>query len=201
MFEENPRRCFIFDILIDRTPSEWLEVALADFDTFLIDHAACERKASALAMSFVVKYPDRLALLEPMISLAKEELSHFHEVFKVVRSRGLRLQPDEKDEYVRGILKFVRHGREDHFLDRLLAASVIEARGCERFMMIGDNHPDEKMRAWYKRLGKEELGHYKVFINIARQYFSGEEIDKRFQEFVVHESEVMLRQPFRPRVH
>ena len=44
--------------LIYSTPSEWTETALADFDHFLIDHANCERKASALAMSFVVRYPD-----------------------------------------------------------------------------------------------------------------------------------------------
>ena len=28
----------------------WLEAVLSDFDTFLLDHAACERKASAMAM-------------------------------------------------------------------------------------------------------------------------------------------------------
>ncbi len=60
------------------TPADWVSVVMADFDHFLLDHASCERKASANAMSFVVRYPDRKALLEPMICLAKEELAHFH---------------------------------------------------------------------------------------------------------------------------
>ena len=45
---------------------------MGDFDRFLIDHAACERKASATAMSFVVRYPDRDRVLEPLIALAIE---------------------------------------------------------------------------------------------------------------------------------
>ena len=58
------------------TPKEWVNTALSDFDHFLIDHASCERKASAVGMSFVVRYPDRSALLEPMIQFAREELEH-----------------------------------------------------------------------------------------------------------------------------
>ena len=58
------------------TPDGWLDVVLADFDAFLIDHAACERKASATGMSFVVRYPDRKEILEPLIAFAREELEH-----------------------------------------------------------------------------------------------------------------------------
>ena len=39
--------------LLAATPQEWIEAVLADFDAFLIDHANCERKASALVMSLV----------------------------------------------------------------------------------------------------------------------------------------------------
>ena len=31
-----------------KTPWGWTDVVLADFDAFLVDHAACERKAGAL---------------------------------------------------------------------------------------------------------------------------------------------------------
>ena len=34
---------------------EWIEAVMDDFDSFLQDHADCERKASAMAMSFVAK--------------------------------------------------------------------------------------------------------------------------------------------------
>ena len=38
-------------LLRSRTPAAWAAAVLADFDAFLLDHAACERKASATAMS------------------------------------------------------------------------------------------------------------------------------------------------------
>lgn len=38
---------------------EWLNAVMQDFDTFLQDHADCERKASAMATSLIAKYPDR----------------------------------------------------------------------------------------------------------------------------------------------
>src|SRR5690606_23748014 len=82
------------------TPVAWVGVVLSDFDHFLVDHAACERKASALCMSLICKYPDRPALVDPMVSLAREELQHFREVYKILEKRGLRLLPDEKDPYV-----------------------------------------------------------------------------------------------------
>ena len=113
--------------LRQESPKGWLEASLSDFDAFLIDHAACERKASALAMSFVVKYADRPALVEPMICLAKEELAHFHEVYRLIHKRGKSLGADEKDPYVQKLMKSIRNGREDHFLDRLLVSGVIEA--------------------------------------------------------------------------
>ncbi len=72
------------------TPDAWVQAVLADLDTFLLDHAACERKASAMALRFVVRYPDRDAILEPMIQLAREELTHFYRVFKILQDRGLR---------------------------------------------------------------------------------------------------------------
>ena len=38
---------------------DWLDTVLGSFDEFLLDHAANERKASAMAMSMVAHYPDR----------------------------------------------------------------------------------------------------------------------------------------------
>ena len=106
------------------TASQWVETVLADFDTFLLDHAACERKASAMAMTFVVRYPDRDHIHEPMIQLAREELAHFHRVFRICRDRGLRFSKDSKDPYVNAMIQAMRRGRDEEFLDRLVMAGV-----------------------------------------------------------------------------
>ena len=61
---------------------EWLEAVLVSFDEFLLDHAANERKASAMAMSMVAHYPDKTELVTEMVDLALEELQHFRQVMR-----------------------------------------------------------------------------------------------------------------------
>ncbi|MGE0173718.1 MAG: tRNA-(ms[2]io[6]A)-hydroxylase [Oligoflexales bacterium] len=180
---------------------KWLQEAVRNFDEFVVDHAACERKASALAMSFVVKFSDKTKLIEPMVSLAREELAHFHEVYRLIIKRGLALGMDEKDPYVKLLLKRVRHGRDEYFLDRLLVGSVIEARGCERFLMMGRHLEDPVLAQFYHRLGREEAGHYKIFLKIAYQYFPREEVDSRMDFFLDAEAESIEAVPVRARVH
>lgn len=187
------------------SPQGWLDAVMSDFDAFLIDHATCERKASGLAMSFVAKYADRSFLVEPMISLAREELAHFHEVYKLMSKRGLQLAVSDKDPYVSALLKNARHGPEEHFLDRLIISGVVEARGCERFYMVGEalsQLPGEvELGAYYTRLGREEAGHFKIFLKIARHYFPEDIVRQRTEDILEREAEAMLAVPFRPAVH
>src|SRR6187455_2755189 len=106
------------------TPKAWLEVVFADFDAFLVDHALCERKASAMGLSLVAKYPDRVAILDPLIAFAREELEHFHVMYRLVEKRGLRLQGDERDTYVNALRKLSRSGGDGLFLDRLIVPGI-----------------------------------------------------------------------------
>ena len=62
------------------TPFSWTEAVLADFDAFLQDHAAAEKKASGMAVSMLSHYPDREKLVRAMTDLALEELIHFKQV-------------------------------------------------------------------------------------------------------------------------
>ena len=71
------------------TPPEWTETVLADFDRFLLDHAAAEKKASGMAMSMVSHYPDKVDIVKTMTDLAVEELVHFKQVVKLIIARGL----------------------------------------------------------------------------------------------------------------
>lgn len=183
------------------SPTGWLPVIHGAFDKFLQDHAACERKASALAMSMVARYPDREALLEPMICLAKEELAHFHEVYRLMHKRGIPLAADEKDPYVSELLRLVRHGREEHFLDKLLISSLIEARSCERLGLVGDSVEDPELAAFYRRLAREEAGHYMIFLRLARFYFGDEILLERLNYLADQEADIMMSVPLRPAVH
>ncbi len=184
------------------TPPQWLDVVFADFDAFLIDHAACERKASATGLSLVVKYPDRALILDPLIEFAREELEHFHRVFRVLAERGLQLQSDYKDEYV-GALRGLMRGRvgDELFLDRLLVAGVVEARGCERLQLVSERVTDPALKQMYVDLTRAEARHHALFFRLAREYFPHEVVRARADELLEAEAEIVASVPFRAAVH
>lgn len=184
------------------TPPAWLEVVLDDFNAFLLDHAACERKASATGMSFVVRYPDREALLEPLIEFAREELEHFHRVFRVIAARGLTLQPDYKDEYVNQLLKRVRTSGGDAVLvDRLLVAGIVEARGCERLRLVASADLAPELKELYDDLGRAEARHHALFFRLARRVAPEEEVRTRADELLDYEARLVEQLPLRAAVH
>lgn len=183
------------------TPFEWAQVALKDFNAFLLDHASCERKAAAVGMSFVVRYPDRTALIEPMIHFSREEMEHFHQVYRLIKERGLMLAPDEEDVYVNLLMKEVRFGREERFLDRLLLSSIIEARGAERLHLIADALTSEELKNFYRRLARAEGTHQDLFLEMAKIYFDERLIQTRLKEWIQLESKTIQSIPFRSAIH
>lgn len=183
------------------TPPEWVSVALSDFDRFLKDHAACERKASAVGMSFVVRYPDRPEMVETMIQFAREELEHFHQVYKILEKRGLQLCDDEPDVYVNLLLAHVRTGREERLLDRLITSSVIEARGFERLGMVTQALTDPMLQSFYSRLTRAEGHHKTLFLEVAEHYFAHAKIQTRLDEFLDLEADAIRTLPFRAAIH
>lgn len=186
-----------------RLPSspDWVTAVIADFDTFLLDHAANERKASSMAMTFVVRYPDRDAILEPMIQLAREELTHFHRVFKIMQTRGLHFKRDQKDHYMKQMIAQVQRGREEEFLDRLLMAAVVEARGCERFTTLSKALHDPELKHFYTEIAQSEDRHHALFTDLAAIYFSTEDIAQRLEFWVENDARILGSLPVRPILH
>ena len=127
----------MFDLRQDTAPA-WTETVLADLDTFLIDHAACERKASASAMHFVVRYPNRRDIVDTMTEVARDELEHFAQVTAIVHARGRILGRDVKDPYINPLLALVRGDSHHRLIDRLLIFGIVEGRGCERFRLLSE---------------------------------------------------------------
>lgn len=185
------------------TPDTWLDCVFSDFDAFLLDHAACERKASATGMSFVVRYPDRPALIEPMIEFAKEELEHFHLVYRVIHQRGLQLVDDYKDPYVNALRGQCRSSPELLLLDRLLVAGVVEARGCERLAMLATalETRDPELAPLYLDLARAESRHHGLFFRLARQIFAERDVSERAGELLDYEAALVDTLPHLPRVH
>jgi tRNA 2-(methylsulfanyl)-N6-isopentenyladenosine37 hydroxylase len=186
------------------TPPEWLDAVFADFDAFLLDHAACERKAAATGMSFVVRYPDKSAIIEPLIEFAREELEHFQIMYRIVHARGLIMADDYKDPYVNALRSQVRNGGEGMLLDKLLVAGIVEARGCERLFLVAEALEQRKspLAQAYLDLARAEARHHGLFFRLARACFSDEQlVDERAAVLLDFEAALVEKLPHRAAVH
>jgi tRNA-(ms[2]io[6]A)-hydroxylase len=183
----------IFDIpQLIPSKKEWLSAVLADFDTFLQDHADCERKASGMAMSLVAKYPDRTEIVQDLIHTGIEELEHFRLVYKIMQRRGIQLNSKmSKDLYIEGMQKHIRTGREEGLLDRLVVGAIVENRGFERFKLIAENIADTEMAKFYHMIYTSEEKHGDMFLKLATYYFQKNEIEKRYYELAGAEATVV----------
>jgi len=187
--------------LLAASPEGWIAGVLTHFDSFLLDHASAERKAAAMATSFVVQYPDRFALHIPLIRMAREELLHYQQVMRLVHRRNLIWQRDEKDPYVQILLAQLSTDREKRLLDRLLMGAVIEARGVERFGLVARLVEDATLQRFYARLAASEANHTQLFTRLARHYFSEDQIDAGLDRWLRLEAEAIRAVPLRSALH
>lgn len=187
-----------------KTPSSkaWINTVINDFDSFLQDHADCERKASSMAMSFVAKYPNRVEIIPELIETAVEELEHFQQVYKLMQKRGIQLKHQiPQDLYMKRLIKLCHSGQRERFLDRLLIASVVETRGAERFRLVSEALLDDELKSFYKQLWTSEAKHGNIFVKMALNYFDNNEVYDRLRWWIDQESMVLTSLELRPALH
>jgi tRNA 2-(methylsulfanyl)-N6-isopentenyladenosine37 hydroxylase len=175
------------------TDPRWAKIAEKNIEEILIDHAWCEQKAASTAVSLIVTYPEYSELVTEMTALVREEMAHFKMVHDRILARGIKLGWDRKDEYVLQLREFFPKGgsRLTQLIHRLLIAALIEARSCERFRLLSEQLEDEELREFYRQLMISEANHYTLFLNFARQYGDRAVVDKKWQELLTFEAEVM----------
>ena len=185
------------------TRPEWVDAVMADLPLFLQDHADCERKASALAMSLVAKYPDRLEIIPELIATGGEELEHFQQVYEVMRRRGIPLAREiGRDQYITALMKLLHTDSLRRFLDRLLLASIIECRGAERFRLVSEAlREDNVLHQFYHDLWVSEARHGHIFVGMALEYFEKDRVYGRLSELNEAEGRIVDGLELRPRLH
>lgn len=187
------------------TDPRWVNIVEKNIEEILTDHAYCEQKAATNALSIMISYPYHTDLVDEMLKLAKEELTHFEMVHQKIKDRGLKLGFERKDEYVGELYKFMRKG--DHrkgivLIDRLLFAAMIEARSCERFKLLSEEINDEDLKAFYRELMISEATHYTLFIGFARKYGAEtEDIDARWQQWLDYEAGILKKYSKKETIH
>ena len=50
----------------------WVEMAVHNIDTILLDHAHCEKKAASTALTLIFRYPEFNQFLRPLSAVARK---------------------------------------------------------------------------------------------------------------------------------
>jgi len=177
------------------TDPRWVNIVEKNIEEILTDHAYCEQKAASTAISIIIGFPERSELVKEMTALVREEMGHFSMVHEKIIERGWKLGRERKDEYVIELMKFFPKGgsKTTHLVHKLLYAALIEARSCERFRLLSENIADKELSDFYRNLMVSEANHYTMFLSFARKYGDREEVDKKWQQLLAYEAEIMAK--------
>jgi len=192
--------------LCSTTPDGWAEVVAGDPLALLSDHAHCELKAAASAMTMLKQNPERPGLALRLAPLIKEESEHLHRVLREIEVRGGELKADLPNPYAEGLRRIARETRPgpprgSGFLDVVLVSALIEMRSHERFERLAECAALAGLDGLYRGLGEAEARHGVLFADIARTSFPEGEVVARFAELALREAELLETLPTGPRIH
>lgn len=178
------------------TDPRWVNIVEKNIGEILTDHAYCEQKAASNAISVIVKFPEYPDVVKAMTELCQEEMEHFGMVHAKLLERGYQLGQERRDAYVNDLAEYLknRHSGDPRislFVNRMLFSAMIEARSCERFRLLSEEIDDADLRVFYRELMESEARHYTTFLQFARKYGEGIDVDARWQEFLEFEGTLM----------
>ena len=165
------------------TPHAWVEWALLNPETLLIDHANCEKKAASTALNLMYRYVDHYKLLQKLSRLAREELRHFEQVIAIMRARRVGYRQLSAARYAGALREQVRTHEPARLVDTLLVGAIIEARSCERFAALAPEL-DSELGDFYRSLLKSEARHFTDYLKLAEENSSKQEVATRLSKLL-----------------
>jgi tRNA-(ms[2]io[6]A)-hydroxylase len=174
------------------TPASWIAQACAESDVLLIDHANCEKKAASTALSLMFAYAEDLELTGKMSRLAREELRHYEQVTKLMKTLAVVPQRLAPGRYAERLRRLVAKSEPQREVDLMICGALIEARSCERFAALAPavRGPIGDL---FQGLHHAEARHYRVYLDLARRaaHRAGIGFHPRVEEFAALESELI----------
>jgi tRNA-(ms[2]io[6]A)-hydroxylase len=183
------------------SPARWLKQVDEHLNDILIDHAHCEQKAAGVAMGLMFDYVENEELCVEMTEIVNEELEHFHLVLDLLKQRGIKFRRTKPGTYGRQMKELATRQEPQRAVDRLLIAGLIEARSCERFVLLRDHLEDKQLSEFYGSLYESEARHHATYVRLARHYCSEEKVSVRLGELAELESAIIQKGCELPRVH
>ena len=179
----------------------WLTQVDQSLDEILVDHAHCEYKAAANAMSVMGAYIENEELCREMTAIIEEELEHFYLVLALLKRRGIEFRNQPAGHYGRELNSLVRARGAERAVDRMLVASLIEARSCERFSLLAEHVQDEELAVFYRSLFESEARHHSTYVRMAKHFAPDDVVKKRLEELSSLETEIIGKGNSLPRMH
>ena len=183
------------------SPRRWLALVDQNLEEVLIDHAHCEKKAAAAAMSLIQAYGARTALAHELADIVIEEMQHFRLVLDELELRAIAFRPLKPSGYGRSLNELVRSNEPDRAVDRLLVAGLIEARSCERFSLLSEHVQDARLASFYGNLFESEARHHSTYMRLAKLFASSDEVEQRLEQLAAAEAEIIAAGDSLPRMH
>ena len=189
------------------TPSAWATAVLESPLALLNDHAHLEKKAASNALELLNRWPEPSPpenWVTAMTAVARDEVEHLAVVTRLLARRGGRLARQHANPYAADLHKLVRKGLgRGELIDRLMISSLIEARSCERFLLLASAalESDAELAKLYKALWSSEHGHYLSFLQLAEQIEPSHVVSTRWNQMLDLEAKLIQQQPPGPRMH
>jgi tRNA-(ms[2]io[6]A)-hydroxylase len=189
--------------LQSESTARWLQQVDQHLDQVLIDHAHCERKAASTAMNLMNAYTENRQLCREMTRIVEEELEHFEMVLCLLDKRGIEFRRLPPGPYGRSLNALIRVREPDRAVDRLLVASLIEARSCERFSLLASHvrDRDAELADFYAGLFESEARHHTTYVRLAEHFAARDSVRTRLDQLSVKESEIIGEGSSLPRMH
>jgi len=189
--------------LQSESTQRWLSQVDENLPEILIDHAHCERKAASTAMNLMNSYTENRSLCVEMTRIIQEELEHYHQVMELLDQRGIVFKRLAGGHYGRELNALTRQREPQRGVDRLLIASLIEARSCERFRLLADHvrRRDEELANFYAGLFESEARHHTTYVKLAEQFAPRNEVLQRLDQLSEQETAIIAKGSPLPRMH
>lgn len=174
------------------TPKSWIARACELPDVLIIDHANCEKKAASTALALMFAYAEDLELTSRMSRLAREELRHYEQVVKLMKTLGIEPRRLAPGRYAEGLRRLVARSEPQREVDLMICGAFIEARSCERFAAVAPaiGGPAGEL---FAGLHAAESRHFKLYLDLARRAAARAGLDAapRIEEFARREAELI----------
>ena len=187
--------------LQSESSKRWVKLIDQHLDEILIDHAHCEKKAAGCALNLIFAYVDNEELCRELAEIVNEEMEHFVMVLDLLKKKGIPFRRIKPGSYGRQLNDLVRKDEPAKAVDRLLIASLIEARSCERFQLLAEYVEDKELSDFYASLFESEARHHTTYVRMAKHFADDETVRARLEELSAIETEIVNTGDELPRMH